>query len=90
MIGEVFMKHIDFANILMIMLAAVTLSVSCGGAEVVIAPVLKAEAQPRKHHPESFATEGQYTSSVRIEWDAVDGAEYYVIYKSVDNRTSFV
>lgn len=83
------MKHIDFANILMIMLAAVTLSVSCGGGGSGDSASAEGGSAAPQTPSRIIATEGQYTSSVRIEWDAVDGAEYYVIYKSVDNRDQF-
>jgi fibronectin type 3 domain-containing protein len=73
----------------MALIAAVTLSVSCGGAGsgdstdnggVSAAP----------HAPSRItATEGEYNTSVKIVWDAADGAEYYVIYKSVDNKDQF-
>ncbi len=82
------MKLINFKIFLMPLVAAVALSFSCGGGESGDSADPGAGRAP--HTPSRItATEGEFNSSVKVVWDAADGAEYYVIYKSVDNRDQF-
>jgi len=82
------MKQINFKIFLMPLIAAAAVSLSCGGGESGGSPNPGAGGAPQT--PSRItATEGEFNSSVKVIWDAADGAEYYIIYKSVDNRDQF-
>lgn len=58
---------------------------SCGGSSVTGGGESVMPAVPSK----VTATQGTLEDSVMIQWDEVDDAEYYVIYKAIDTPESF-